>query len=84
MKIPNNISTVLIIILLSGTMYLKGQLTGQSLQNNYFVFDSIEWKRILGRYERVQTRADVILRSGAEICGQIVLIDSSKMILYPG
>ncbi len=74
----------LVAILFLHPCNLLAQETKQSQQQDYFGFDSIEWKRISGRYERAQVRADIILRNGETISGQIVSIDSSKIILYPG
>lgn len=62
----------------------SAQDTIQSLEQDYYGFDKLQWKRIAGRYERAQVRADIILRNGEAISGQIVSIDSSKIILYPG
>lgn len=77
-------SSLLIIILIFTTLAVKGQSPAQAQQKDYFGFDSIEWKRISGRYERAQTRADITMRNGSTLSGQIVSIDSSKIIVYPG
>ena len=50
----------------------------------YFGFDSLGWKRISKRYERVQPRAELFLKNGETLSGQVLLLSDSNLVLYPG
>lgn len=73
-----------VFILFTFSFNTRSQDTSIVYKQAYFGFDSTEWKRISGRYERCQTRAEVMMRDGTIQKGQIVLVGNERMILYPG
>lgn len=84
MKTYFSIVTFSVLILLAFTLPAKSQESNYTYRANYFGFDATEWEKISGWYERSQARAEILMKNGSGINGQIVFIDNNKVLLYPG